>query len=133
MTQPGPRFTLPNDMALAMPGRHRWDLRLVEPEPEPVTPAMAPLALTRAIEQAEHEALWATSSRAYQDALDRLASLRRGERVAVEPAPPVPTPPMSSPGTAWQVTKVIQRDGASGLITGVEQTWRPAATSYQVP
>jgi hypothetical protein len=87
----------------------------------------------RAIEQAEHEALWATSSRAYQDALDRLASLRRGERVAVEPAPPVPTPPMSSPGTAWQVTKVIQRDGASGLITGVEQTWRPAATSYQVP
>ena len=130
-----PRCTLPDDLELALPrGRHRrWDqaavLHLVEPATvEPVTPPSSPPAPASAIQQAERDVMWASSSGEYQAALDRLASLRRGELVASEPvapAPPVPVPPVAAPGTAWTVTKVVLRDGA-GLVMKVEERWDPA-------
>ena len=75
---------------------------------------------------AEHDAMWARSSREYQEALDRVARLRRGERVAAEPPPPVPVPPATAAAAGWDVRKTLQRDPSSGLIVAIVETWRPA-------
>jgi len=91
---------------------------------EPVTQPNSQLAQASAIEQVEHDAMWARSNREYQEALDRVARLRRGERVAAEPPPPVPVPPATAAG--WDVRKTLQRDPSSGLIVPIVATWCPA-------
>ena len=119
------RFTLDAELEQAMPRGPRWDRRLVEPapaEPEPIVTPTVPPALASAIEQAEAAVRDAETCGQYEQARSNLDALRRGERVAGEPAP-VPMPP----GGGWDVSKNLVRN-EKGLIDRIEEHWRPAAT-----
>jgi hypothetical protein len=117
------RFTLDAELEQAMPRRHRWDLRLVEPaQAELVTGPPTP-ALASAIEQAEAAVKDAETITQYEQAQANLDALRRGQRITAEPAPPpAPLPPTAK---GWKVLKTLQRD-RDGLITAVEEHWEPS-------